>query len=62
MGEAEYIAFGDNINDIGMLENSSIAYMPENSYLAKAGYNYKKTKPIDDDGVVKKILELNPRL
>ncbi|MCD6321444.1 MAG: HAD-IIB family hydrolase [Clostridiales bacterium] len=62
LGETEYTAFGDNINDIGMLESSSIAYMPENSYLAKAGYNYKKTKPIDDDGVIKKILEINSRL
>ena len=62
LGETEYTAFGDNINDIGMLENSSIAYIPEDSYLDKAGYNYKKTKPIDEDGVTKKILELNSEL
>ena len=59
LGETQYTAFGDNINDISMLENSTNAYIPEDSYLDKAGYNYKKTEHIDNNGVMKKILELN---
>lgn len=59
LGESEYTAFGDNINDIGMLEDSTEAYIPKDSYLDKAGYNFSKVSHIDNDGVVKKLLELN---
>jgi len=62
LGETEYTAFGDNINDLSMLENAVAAYIPESSYLAKAGYSYEKTSSIDRDGVVNKLLKLNSNI
>jgi HAD superfamily hydrolase (TIGR01484 family) len=52
-GEYEYTAFGDNINDIGMLDGASEAYIPDNSYLAEYRYPYKRIVSNDDDGVAR---------
>ena len=56
--ESKYTAFGDNINDLGMLESADSAYIPNESYLDKAGYLFNKTLSIDEDGVALKILQL----
>ncbi len=52
-GENEYTAFGDNINDIGMLDTASVAYIPENSYLALNGFPYIHISSNNEDGVAK---------
>lgn len=59
LGEKEYTAFGDNINDLGMLSAAAIAYIPTNSLLDNHGYNFKKIQPIDSDGVAHQLLILN---
>lgn len=58
LGETEYTAFGDNINDLGMLEGADKAYIPLESYLANAGYDYEKTLSIDSDGVALKLIQI----
>jgi hypothetical protein len=50
-GEKEYTAFGDNINDVEMLDGASAAFIPERSYLADYGYSYSRIAPNDEDGV-----------
>ena len=52
-GEKDYIAFGDNINDIEMLEGAMKAFIPEDSYLAEYGYPYNLIPSNDEDGVAR---------
>jgi len=46
-----YTAFGDNINDLDMLKNAEKAYIPENSHLAAAGFDFEQIASNDEDGV-----------
>lgn len=59
LGETEFTAFGDNINDIGMLESAEIGYMPFGSHLEKAGYDFNLTKSNEEDGIAHKLLEIH---
>ncbi len=58
INESEYTAFGDNINDIDMLEGAEMAYIPQDSYLDRIGYKCQTTLPIDRDGVALKLIEI----
>lgn len=59
IGENEYTAFGDNINDLGMLRGAVAAYIPQKSLLDNMGFQFTKIPSIDNDGVARQLLLLN---
>ncbi|MFO7636957.1 MAG: HAD family hydrolase [Clostridia bacterium] len=61
-GETEYIAFGDNENDLGMLSLARSAYVTAESFLDAKGHDFLTIPSCDEDGVARKLLELNPVL
>jgi hydroxymethylpyrimidine pyrophosphatase-like HAD family hydrolase len=58
LGEDSFTAFGDNINDLGMLEAADRGFIPAESYLDKAGADFELTLSNDEDGIARKLTEL----
>ena len=58
LDEDGFVAFGDNINDLGMLNAADKGYIPAESYLHKAGKAFELTRSNDEDGVARKLVEI----
>jgi len=56
--EKQYIAFGDGLNDVAMLQNAYEGYIPNNSHLYQHGYDFKLVDNNNNDGVAKFLNEL----
>jgi len=59
LGETEYTAFGDNINDLSMLKAADRGYIPRGSHLEKEGFKFHLTKSNKEDGIARKLLEIH---
>ncbi len=58
LGETEYTAFGDNINDLSMLEGAERGYIPAGSHLEKEGFDFHLTMSNEEDGIARKLLQI----